>query len=83
MPHGSPSALRASVVNFQHCHECFLWKLDTADGLHALFAFLLFFKEFALARDVAAVAFREDILAAGAHVLARDDFAPDGRLAGG
>ena len=41
-----------------------------------------FSRSFALACDVAAVAFCEDILAAGAHVLARDDFAPDRCLDG-
>src|SRR5207342_3942123 len=42
---------------------------------HALFTFLLLVEQLALARGVAAVAFGGDVLAEGAHGLARDDLA--------
>ena len=56
--------------------------VDAADALHAFFAFLLAFEELALARDVAAVAFGENVFAQGANGFARDDVAADGGLNG-
>ena len=47
--------------------------LDGADLLHALLAGLLLLEQLALARDVAAVALREHVLAARLDRLARDD----------
>jgi hypothetical protein len=44
---------------------------------HLLFALLLLVEELALAGDVAAVAFRGDVLAHLAHVVAGDDLAAD------
>ncbi len=55
---------------------------DAADAFHFLFAFGLFFEEFALAGDVAAVAFGENVFAHGADGFAGDDFAADGCLDG-
>src|SRR6058998_3336712 len=49
-------------------------------ALHPLLAFLLFLEELALARDVPAVAFRQDVLPQRLHVRARDDLRADGRL---
>jgi hypothetical protein len=61
-------------------HERFLRDIHAADALHALLAFFLFFQQFALAGDVAAVAFGGDVLADGFDRLAGDDLAADGRL---
>jgi hypothetical protein len=45
------------IAEFEDAEEGFLWDFDATHALHALFAFLLLFQQFALARDVAAVAF--------------------------
>ena len=71
-----------SVLGFQHGDEGFLGDADFAELFHALFALFLFFEEFALAGDVAAVAFGGDVLAEGADGRARDDLGPDRRLDG-
>src|SRR6186997_588363 len=49
--------------DLQHGEKRFLRNLDTADALHALLAFLLLLQQLALARNVAAVAFGEHVLA--------------------
>ena len=49
---------------------------------HALFALFLLFEEFALAGDVAAVAFGGDVLSEGADGRSRDDLGADGGLDG-
>ena len=56
--------------------------LDGAHHLHALFAGLLFFQEFAFPGDVAAVALGGDVLAKGADGGAGDDLAAHGPLDG-
>src|SRR6267378_2746913 len=71
-----------SLIHLQHCQKRFLRNLDPADFLHALLAFLLLFEQFALARDVAAVALGNYILAHRLYGFARDDFRADGRLDG-
>src|SRR5947207_15706104 len=45
------------LADAQHGQKRFLRNLDAAHALHALLAFLLLLEQFALARDVAAVAF--------------------------
>src|SRR5947209_20326467 len=67
-------------AHFQHGQERFLRDLDLADTLHPLLAFLLLLEQLALARDVAAVALGEHVLAQRLHRLARDDAAADRRL---
>src|SRR5438093_7841903 len=74
-----PSAL-VFRAHLQDCQKRFLRDLDLADTLHPLLAFLLLLEQLALARDVAAVALGEHVLAQRLHRLARDDAAADGRL---
>src|SRR5208337_1840627 len=62
----------------QYRQKRLLRNVHFANSLHALLAFLLFFQQFAFARDVAAVALGEHVLAQGAHRLAGHDFGPDG-----
>src|SRR5215207_4907306 len=59
--------------DLQHGEKCFLRNFDAADALHALLAFLLLLEQLALARDVAAVALGEHVLAQRLDRLARDD----------
>src|SRR6478609_1379505 len=69
--------LRSRVASLQHREERLLRDLDRADLFHALLPFLLFFEQLALAGDVAAVAFRQHVLAQRLDVLARHDVAAD------
>src|SRR6476659_10000737 len=68
------------LVEAEDGHEGFLRDVHVADALHALLAFGLLLEELALSADVAAVAFREDVLAHRADGLARDDAPADRRL---
>src|SRR4029077_3555586 len=70
-----PSAL---AVKREHRKERFLRHLDRADDLHALLAFLLLLEQLALAGHVAAVAFRQHVLALGLDGLPGDDARADG-----
>src|SRR5215472_18795371 len=77
---GPPSAAEsgsASAIHLQRGNEGFLRDVDLAELPHLLLTFLLFLQKLALARDVAAIAFRGDVLAQGAHGLARDHLAAD------
>src|SRR5262245_20160623 len=67
-------------LHLEEGQERLLGDVHPADLLHALLALLLLLEELALARDVAAVALGEDVLAQGRHVLACDDLAADRRL---
>src|SRR5260221_2879505 len=62
--------------------EAGLRYLDLAELAHAFAPFLLLLEQFALSRDVAAIAFGKDVLAEGLDRLARDDAAADRRLNG-
>src|SRR3989337_1787314 len=73
---GRAEALRL-LLQPKDGQERLLRDLDVAEALHALLAFLLLLQQLALARDVAAVALGEHVLAHGAHRLARDDAAAD------
>ena len=64
--------LAAPLPDVEHREERLLRHLDRADLLHALLALLLVLEQLALARDVAAVALCEHVLAARLHRLARD-----------
>src|SRR5258706_3907832 len=61
--------------HFQDGEKGFLRNVHLADALHAALAFLLFFEEFALARNVAAVALGENVFADGRDGFARNDAA--------
>src|SRR3954447_16618421 len=69
--------LLRALVQVEHGEKCLLRDLDAAHGLHAFLALLLLLEQLPLARDVAAVALREHVLAAGFHGLARDDARAD------
>src|SRR5437667_12656988 len=71
------SAISRLVTDPKDCEEGLLRDLDRSHHLHALLAFLLLLEELSLARDVAAVALREHVLALRLHGLARDDLPPD------
>src|SRR5260221_14468414 len=62
--------------------EAGLRYLDLAELAHAFAPFLLLLEQFALSRDVAAIAFGKDVLAERLDRLARDDAAADRRLDG-
>src|SRR6185312_16028241 len=72
----------AFVAHAQGRDKGLLGNADTPVFAHALFALFLFFQQLALARRVAAVAFRGDVLAQRADRLARDDLAADRGLDG-
>ena len=72
-PSGRWGLLRADG---QNAHEGFLGDFDAADGLHALLTFFLLFEQFALTRDVAAVALGQNVLSHRGELLRRDTFAP-------
>ena len=69
-------------ADFEDGEEGLLGDVDLADALHALFAFFLLFEELALAGDVAAVAFGDDVFADGGDGFAGDDLGADGGLDG-
>ena len=69
-------------LDFEHFDEGLLRYLDFTELAHFLFAFLLFFEEFALARDVASVTLCGDVFAQGWDGLSGDDFSSDGGLDG-
>src|SRR5215472_12626983 len=69
-----------SALQGQDGHEGLLGDLHIADPLETLLARLLLLQELALARDVAAVALGDHVLAERRHRLAGDDLAADRRL---
>src|SRR5262249_14988237 len=75
----TPSVFR-SFADSKHGKESFLRNLDSAYLLHPLLSFFLLLKQFSFARNVAAVAFREHILAHSLYGLSSDDFIADSRL---
>src|SRR6266446_9202923 len=76
----APSALPAPLPDVEHGEERLLRHLDGTDLLHPLLPLLLVLEQLALARDVAAVALREHVLAARLHGLTRDYARSDRRL---
>src|SRR5712675_826234 len=72
-----PAAACASAIHLQRRDKSFLRDVDLAELPHLLLAFLLLFQKLALASDVAAIAFRGDVLAQRTHGLARDHLAAD------
>src|SRR5690349_960733 len=67
------SQRRPLIARLEDGHERFLRNVNTADALHALFAFLLLFEQLALARDVAAVALGRHVLTHRLDRFPRDD----------
>src|SRR5262245_8437726 len=79
-PFPTPYSLLSSVIYLEHSQESFLWNFDLADALHSLLALFLLFEQLALARDVAAVTFGQDVFAHRLDRLAGDDALTDGGL---
>jgi len=73
---------RTSLLHFKEQEKRFLWDFYRADHLHLFLAFGLLFEQFALAGDIAAVAFCQDIFSERDDVFAGDDFTADSRLQG-
>src|SRR5579884_2452687 len=80
--HSARPGLRVRLLPFachlQHRQERLLRDFHAAHALHPTLAFLLLLQQLALARDVAAVALRQHVLAHRRDVLARDHLRPDG-----
>src|ERR1700722_1244099 len=68
------------LADLQNGQKSLLRDFHLADLLHALFAGLLLLEQLALARDVAAVALGQHVLAHRLDAGARDDMAADRRL---
>src|SRR6476660_2815857 len=79
---GGASSPRSFLTDFQDGEESLLRHFHAPHGFHALLAFLLFFKELAFPRNIAAIAFRKNVLLHGSNRLTLDDLAPDCRLNG-
>src|SRR6185503_16312066 len=61
------------LADLQYREKRLLRDLDLTHPFHALLAFLLLLEQFPLARDVAAIALRQDVLPQRLDRLARDD----------
>ncbi|SOY47098.1 hypothetical protein CBM2588_A130033 [Cupriavidus taiwanensis] len=72
-----PCPRQLLVVDLQDGQEGLLRNLDGADLLHALLARLLLFQQLLLARDIAAVALGQHVLAQRLDVFAGDDVGAD------
>ena len=59
-----------------------MWDFDRADSFHPFFTSFLFFKEFALPRNVTTITLGQDILAQGFDVCPSHDFLSDSGLNG-
>src|SRR4051812_19149377 len=57
-------------------HKGLLRYFNAPDDFHARFAFFLLLEQFALPRNVAAIAFRNDVFAHRPNRFARDDSTP-------
>src|SRR5262245_54051585 len=77
---GGPADLFGFGSHLEHRQERFLRDLDLPHPLHALLAFFLLLEELALARNVAAVALGEHVLAHRLDRFAGDDPPADGGL---
>src|SRR6185312_3083530 len=66
--------------NLQNREKRFLWNLDIADLLHALFTGFLLFQKLAFTRDIAAIAFGQHILAQRLDTFPGDNVRADGGL---
>src|SRR5690625_6519968 len=72
--------LAGGSIGGERGDERLLRHVHPADGLHPLLPLLLLLQQLALARDVAAVALGEHVLADRTHCLPGDDPGADGRL---
>ena len=73
---------QAPLIQLENGHKGALGHLNGAYLAHALLTFLLLFKEFALAGDVAAVTLGRHILAHLTYGFTCNDFCADGCLHG-
>src|SRR6185369_10034131 len=71
---------RSFLADLENGQERFLRNLHAPDRLHPFLSRLLLFEQLALARDVAAVAFGQHVLAQRLDALAGDDLRADRRL---
>src|SRR5260363_41740 len=74
---GCTKRLSLFIFNLQNRQKSILRNLHAAHLLHPFFTGLLFFQQFLFARDIAAVAFGEHILAQCLDVFARNDLCAD------
>ena len=68
------------IADAEGFNKCRLRYFDFAELAHSLFAFLLFIQQFAIAGDVAAVAFCSHVFTHGRDGFAGNDFAANSRL---
>ena len=68
------------ISQLQHGHEGLLWNFHVTDHFQAFLAFFLFFEQFLLAGDIAAVAFGKDIFTRGPDIRPADDAPARGGL---
>src|ERR1035441_7743405 len=70
----------ATLANLQKSQKRLLRNVDAANAFHALLAFFLLLQLLALARNIAAITFRNNVLANGVHGFTGDDLGADGGL---
>jgi hypothetical protein len=70
------------IIQLEHGEEGFLGHFHVADLAHTFLSFFLFFEEFPLPCDVAAVTFGGDVFPDGLNGFAGDDLGANGRLYG-
>src|SRR5262245_16118548 len=80
MAASAPARTVLALFNLQYRQESLLWNLHRPHLLHAFLPLALLFEELALARDVAAVALRGDVLAERPDRFTRDHLRADRRL---
>ena len=71
---------RRLLLDFHEGQEGFLRHFHKTNHLHLLLAFFLFFQEFPLAGDVAAIAFGHHVLSHGENIRTGDNLGADGCL---
>src|SRR4029077_18690393 len=72
--------IRDSAGNFENSEKRLRWNIDAPHALHAPLAFFLLLQEFALARNIAAVALGDHVFANRADRLGRHHAAANGGL---
>ena len=65
---------------FENGYKCRLGNIDMPEFLHSRLAALLFFKHLHLARHIAAVQFRKNILSERTNIFTSDNLLADGGL---
>src|SRR5579859_1254809 len=82
MEKSEPRAAKTLLVDAQHRKKCLLRDIHPPYALHAALTLFLFFKQLALARDVASIALGQHVLSDGRHSFAGDHLAADRGLDG-